>query len=297
MRSVAPDDRRCVSIAPRGGEGTNASRSRALWAALTGIAGGVFSGLTGVGGGAVMVPLLTGQLGLSQHRAHGTSLAIIMFVAVAGVIAYGRAGNIDWPLVLALTPGALAGVYVGARAMVKVPALQLRFLFGLFLLFVAFRQLVWHVSASAPQHDITRYGIDALVGLAGGLLAGVLGVGGGAIFVPAIVIFGLADVAAGEDPQKVAQGVSLVVIVATAMLGTVTNARQAVVAADVLRWSVAAAIAAAFIAAAVANRLDADTLKRVYGVTALLLAAPTLYSSVRRMRAHERMEAVEVGVT
>ncbi|HXH25415.1 MAG TPA: sulfite exporter TauE/SafE family protein [Vicinamibacterales bacterium] len=297
MRSVAFDGLGCVSIAPRGGEGTNASRSRALRAALTGIAGGVFSGLTGVGGGAVMVPLLTGQLGLSQHRAPGTSLAIILLVAVAGVVAYGRAGNIDWPLVLALTPGALVGVYLGARAMVKVPALQLRFLFGLFLLFVAFRQLVWHVSAHAPQHDVARYAIDAGVGFAGGALAGVLGVGGGAIFVPAIAIFGLAGVAAGEDPQKVAQGVSLVVIVATALLGTVTNARQAVVASDVLLWAVPAAVAAAFTAAAVANRLDAEVLKRIYGVTAALLAAPTLYTSLRGMWTHERVDAVELGVS
>ncbi|TAK61977.1 MAG: hypothetical protein EPO22_07900, partial [Dehalococcoidia bacterium] len=54
-----------------------ASGSREVRSVLTGVAGGAFSGLTGVGGGAVMVPLLTGPLRLSQHRAHGTSLAII----------------------------------------------------------------------------------------------------------------------------------------------------------------------------------------------------------------------------
>jgi uncharacterized membrane protein YfcA len=84
--------------------------ARGVRSVLTGIAGGAFSGLTGVGGGAVMVPLLTGQLGLTQHRAHGTSLAIIMFVAVSGVAGYWSAGNIDWRLVLALTPGAVFGV-------------------------------------------------------------------------------------------------------------------------------------------------------------------------------------------
>src|SRR3990172_5797334 len=98
-----------------------ASGSHGIRSVLTGIAGGAFSGLTGVGGGTIMVPLLTGQLKLSQHRAHGTALAIIMFVAVVGVVGYWRAGNIDWGLVLALSPGAILGVYVGARAMVKVP--------------------------------------------------------------------------------------------------------------------------------------------------------------------------------
>lgn len=182
-----------------------------------------------------MVPLLTGRIGLSQHRAHGTSLAIIMFVAAAGALPYGRAGNIDWRLVLALLPGALVGVFVGARAMVKVPALQLRLLFGAFLFFVAFRQLVWHLSADAPATGVEGLAIDLAFGFAGGVLAGVLGVGGGAIFVPTIVILGLAD-AGGEDPQKIAQGVSLVVIVATGALGTATNLRQGTVDLAAARW-------------------------------------------------------------
>lgn len=109
---------------------------------MTGLAGGLFSGLTGVGGGAVMVPLLTGLLGLSQHRAHGTSLAIIVFVASAGVIPYAVAGNVDWGLVVALSIGAALGVYAGARVMQRIPARQLRFLFGLFLLATSVRLLI-----------------------------------------------------------------------------------------------------------------------------------------------------------
>ena len=132
--------------------------SRGVRSILIGVVGGAFSGLTGVGGGAVMVPLLTGQLKLSQHRAHGTSLAMIMFVAGAGAIGYWRAGNIDWQLALALTPGAVAGVIVGAKAMVRVPALQLRLLFGVFLLFVAFRELIWEWTGTSRAADKTEAG-------------------------------------------------------------------------------------------------------------------------------------------
>ena len=245
-----------------------------------------------------MVPMLTGLLKLGQHRrqdksfvdfvAHGTSLAIIAFVAVAGVAGYWRAGNIDWRLVLALTPGAIAGVLVGARAMVKVPAMQLRLLFGLFLFFVAFRQLVWSVSAGTPADGATGLLIEVVFGFAGGVLAGVLGVGGGAIFVPAIVVFGLT----GEtgDPQKVAQGVSLVVIVFTGTAGTVTNLRQETVDMALLRWVAPAAIIAAFLAALAANRVDDAVLRRIYGATALLLGIETVYTSVRGLRAERRVE-------
>lgn len=257
---------------------------------VTGAAGGAFSGLTGVGGGAVMVPMLTGWLKLGQHRAHGTSLAIIMFVAISGVAGYWRAGNIDWRLVLALSPGAIAGAYVGAKAMVKVPALQLRLLFGAFLLFVAFRQLVWHFSAGAGQDGTAGLLIEVAFGFAGGLLAGVLGVGGGAIFVPAIVIFGLADIPSGGDPQKVAQGVSLVVIVCTGAIGTVTNLRQETVDIGIAKWVIPPAMVAAFVASLVANAIDAEALKRIYGVAALGLGVQTIYTSIRGLRSGRPVE-------
>jgi hypothetical protein len=256
-------------------------RPQRLEAAIAGALGGAFAGLTGVGGGAIMVPLLTGRLGLGQHRAHGTSLAVIMFVAPIGVLPYWRAGNIDWPLALALIPGALVGVYAGARTMAKVPPMQLRMLFGAFLLFVAFRQLAWSVSAGAPTTGGEALVLDLATGLAGGMLAGVLGVGGGAVFVPAIVILGLAG---GGDVQQVAQGVSLVVIIATAALGTFTNLRQGVVDLAVVGWVAPAAVVAAVCGALVANRLDADLLKRLFGVTALILGAEAMYSAWRNPR-------------
>jgi uncharacterized membrane protein YfcA len=271
-----------------GGEDTKALGSRTGRSAVTGIAGGTFSGLTGVGGGAVMVPLLTGQLGLSQHRAHGTSLAIILFIAASGAAGYWRAGNIDWRLVATLAPGAVVGVYVGAKAMLRVPAPQLRALFGLFLLFVAFRQLVWHISAGTPHGEAVALVIELGFGFAGGVLAGVLGVGGGAIFVPAIVIFGLAHASAGDDAQKIAQGVSLAVIVCTGFFGTLTNLRQETIDTPVLLAVLLPAMAAAFLASQFANRLDSDVLRRVYGVVALGLGVQILYTTVRgRGRAME----------
>lgn len=88
-----------------------------------------------------MVPLLVGYVKLSQHRAHGTSLAIIVFVAMAAVVRYWSLGLIDWRLAAVLAVGSMVGSYAGARAMTFVPALQLRRVFALFLLTVAVRML------------------------------------------------------------------------------------------------------------------------------------------------------------
>lgn len=90
-----------------------------------------------------MVPLLTGYLRLSQHRAHGTSLAVIIFVAAAAVLRYWSLGHVDWRLAAILALGSVVGGYVGARIMPAVPARQLRRLFALFLLVVAVRMLLF----------------------------------------------------------------------------------------------------------------------------------------------------------
>jgi uncharacterized membrane protein YfcA len=120
-----------------------------------------------------------------------------------------------------------------------------------------------------------------------------LGIGGGAVFVPAIVIFGLAHVTPGEDPQKVAQGVSLVVIVCTGLVGTATNLRQGMVDLPTVSWLLPAAVAAAFVASLFANRLDADVLKRIYGVVALLLGLQMIAATLRSMLAPRTAAAAQ----
>ncbi len=123
----------------RRGSQLKSQRGSALF---TGLAGGFFSGLTGVGGGAIMVPLLTSRLKLPQHLAHGTSLAIVVFVGSAGLAGYWWRDNVDWSLALWLAVGSVGGAYFGAVTMARIPERSLRFLFGLFLLSVAIRMFL-----------------------------------------------------------------------------------------------------------------------------------------------------------
>ncbi len=109
---------------------------------VTGAIGGFVSGLTGIGGGTVMVPLLTGFLRLPQHRAHATSLVIVIFAAGAALTLYMSRGDVDWPMAAAAAGGGIVGGQIGARAMHRVPELKLRAIFALFLLAVGVRLLV-----------------------------------------------------------------------------------------------------------------------------------------------------------
>jgi uncharacterized membrane protein YfcA len=115
---------------------TARTRARSV---VTGLTGGFFSGLTGVGGGTIMVPLLRRLLGLSQHTAHGTSLVIVIFVGTAGLLGYWINDNVDWTLAIWLSVGSAVGAYVGAVTMSRIAPRALQLTFGVFLLSVGIR--------------------------------------------------------------------------------------------------------------------------------------------------------------
>jgi uncharacterized membrane protein YfcA len=118
------------------------ARSLTVRGAVIGIVTGLFSGLSGVGGGALVVPLLTRFLRLPQHQAHGTSLAIIFPVAVAASVHHWSQGVSEWRLVGILAVSSAVGGVLGARMTAGLRAAHLRRLFGAFLLLVSVIMLV-----------------------------------------------------------------------------------------------------------------------------------------------------------
>ncbi len=95
-----------------------------------GAAAGMIAGLLGIGGGIILVPLLAGVLLLGQHQAHGTSLAVVLFIGLPAAITYALFGHMDWVLVLELAVGSMVGVILGAKLMMRMRARELRLLFG-----------------------------------------------------------------------------------------------------------------------------------------------------------------------
>jgi uncharacterized membrane protein YfcA len=102
-----------------------------------GLSGGVFSGLLGVGGGVVMVPLLVLWSGYGQREAHAASLGAIIPISLAGVLTFGAAGEVQFKEAAALAVGAIVGAQVGARVLARARERTLKLGFGLLLLVVA----------------------------------------------------------------------------------------------------------------------------------------------------------------
>jgi uncharacterized protein len=117
-------------------------RSRTLKLAAIAAAAGVFSGLFGVGGGTVMVPLFILWLGHEEREATGTSLAAIVVIATAAVIVQLAYGNVHVDDGLLVGIPAVGGVLAGTWLQQRVPRRQLQVLFALLLLGSAVKLVV-----------------------------------------------------------------------------------------------------------------------------------------------------------
>lgn len=108
-------------------------------AILLGIGAGFVAGLFGVGGGVIIVPGLVLGLGLDQHRAHATSLAIMVVAAGAGATSFAIAGEVDWSATATVFLGSSVGAFAAARFLDRIPPLWLARAFVAIVLVAATR--------------------------------------------------------------------------------------------------------------------------------------------------------------
>ncbi|MEE6388512.1 MULTISPECIES: sulfite exporter TauE/SafE family protein [Microbacterium] len=203
-------------------DATVLKRGPRAYAAFIGIGllAGLLSGLFGVGGGTVIVPLLVLLLAFDQRLAAGTSLAAIVPTAAVGVISYAASGSVAWIPALILAAGAVVGAQIGTRLLPRISQTALRWGFVGFLVVVIVSLFLVIPSRDAVFELTWLTGIAlVVVGIGTGVLAGLIGVGGGVIVVPVLMLaFGTSDL--------VAKGTSLLMMIPTALSGTVGNLRN-----------------------------------------------------------------------
>lgn len=108
-------------------------------ALMTGFAGGVVGGLLGIGGAIVLVPLMVNFLGVKQHMAHATSLAVIIPGALVSALVYKGFGQLDLELAGLFAIGGIVGAYIGASLMPYVKPYVLKRIFAVVTLVIAIR--------------------------------------------------------------------------------------------------------------------------------------------------------------
>ena len=184
---------------------------------LIGLVAGFMSGLFGVGGGIVIVPLLLAFGGLPRKLASGTSLAAIVPTSAVGVIAYATRGSVDVLAAALLAAGAVVGAQLGALLLARLSVAAVRIVFMVFALVVAV-QLFLVVPERGDGIELDGWTIAGLVivGLLTGVLSGLIGIGGGVVVVPALILL-------FESSDLVAKGTSMLMMVPTAISGTIGN--------------------------------------------------------------------------
>ena len=154
-----------------------------------GAAGGFIAGLLGIGGGALIVPLLVFVFhaqGFSPdhvlHMALATTMASIVFTALASARAYHARGSVDWKMARSMVPGTLAGAFVAALAAGVIPTRQLAVVFTV-LMFVAATQIILDLK---PKIAVFQPGarIVFAAGAVIGAFSSLLAVGGASLSIP-----------------------------------------------------------------------------------------------------------------
>ncbi|MCL4492792.1 MAG: sulfite exporter TauE/SafE family protein [Nitrospirae bacterium] len=226
---------------------------------LIGFFGGFFGGLVGVGGGVIMIPAMVSLMKLNQHKAHGTSLVAVVFTGLAGSVIYFLYNAVDWKVSAMLAVSAILTARLGALFAHSLPEAKLRKAFGSFLIFISV-MLLMKPYLPKIAHDFnvwSKAGIFLLTGAATGFLSGMMGVGGGTVMIPPMVLL------AGME-QHLAQGTSLLAMAPVGISGALTHYKLGNVHTKIICGLVTGAIAGSYLGGAAANMLPEEYLRYVF---------------------------------
>lgn len=256
-----------------------APHTRVLHALLIGLGAGLLAGMFGVGGGILIVPMLVMVARFDQRFAHGTSLAAVFPIAVSNIFTYWAHGHIDWHLAFFLALGAVCGAFLGTHLLQILNRRALAVSFSLVMVFTAVR-LFWHVTTDGrgAMTVLTAVG-SVLLGVLAGTLSGLLGIGGGVVMVPLMVmLLGI--------PPVIAKGTAAAVTIPTAATGTWRNRTKKNVDMRSAGIIGAGGTVTAIIGGMIANNMPDRLSNTLFAVLLLTLAARLLLEVRKEARVH-----------
>lgn len=186
---------------------------------ILGFCAGTFGGLLGIGGSVLMIPVLTILLHRNYHLAQAAAMIVNFFVAAPSVLRHHRAGAVRWNLALRMLPFGVVCILIGVFLSNTLNAEWLVRIFGAFLLFEVInnvRRLIGRKPEPLHEHARTGWTMAGILGSIMGFVAGLLGIGGGALVVPLLNRF-------GRLPLRQAIATSSAVMCITSIVGATTK--------------------------------------------------------------------------
>jgi len=249
-----------------------------ILAILAGALTGLLLGLLGSGGSIITIPTLIYLLGVEPKEAIAMSLGIVAITASITAVNHWRRGNVDMDVAVTFGLFGVAGTYAGAKLGVITPVVVQLTVFAVVMYAAAYRMLKPQPTEfNAVGADVVRgipiWGRDssaflqtALLGLAVGALTGFVGVGGGFLIIPALVLL-------SRIPMKRAVGTSLVIVAFNCFTGFAGYAGAVTINYPLMALFTAVAIVGSFFGAMLTHRISAETLKRGFAVFLILVAS------------------------
>lgn len=239
-----------------------------VFAWLGAMAIGVSLGLLGSGGSILTVPVLVYLIGQDEKLAIAGSLAIVGAIALAGSIPYLRKRQVDWRTVVLFGIPGMAGTYMGAWLATWVSGVVQLALFAVVMLVASWQMLKPAVLDDTPHEprEVWKIGLD---GLLVGILTGLVGVGGGFLIVPALVLLG------GLSMHR-AVATSLVIIALKSFTGfwkylDVLDQQNLVLDWNVIAIVTALGVAGSVIGSRIAGRVDQHKLRKIFGLFLIVM--------------------------
>jgi len=226
---------------------------------LVGILAGFFGGLVGVGGAVIMIPFMVGVMKIGQHKAHGTSLVALVFTGISGAVTYALKGSVDIMASVLMAATAVFAARYGVLFAHVLPEWKLKRAFGGFLIFVSIFMLtkpyLYHMAS--PATGLMKVMVLLVAGVFTGFLSGMMGVGGGAIMVAAMVLF------AGFG-QHIAQGSSMLAMIPAGASGAYTYWRLGNVVTGILSGLIPGVLIGTFIGGSLALAIPDAALRVIF---------------------------------
>jgi uncharacterized membrane protein YfcA len=239
-------------------------------AAALAILMGLALGLLGGGGSILTVPILVYVVGFEAKRAIAMSLGVVGVTSLAGALRHRRAGNVVVRTALLFGVVTMAAAYAAARLAVYIDGRVQLIMFGVIMLLAAafmFRQGPPAEGARVPSRPLL-----IAAGLAVGAVTGLVGVGGGFLIVPALVLL-------AHLPMKQAVGTSLLVIALNSMAGMAGYVGQVDFAWGFMAAFTAFALAGIVAGAHLVQFVSQEALKRGFAVFLVIMGFFILYQN------------------
>jgi uncharacterized membrane protein YfcA len=260
-----------------------------ILAILAGIATGIVLGLFGSGGSIIATPALLYLLDVAPKSAIAMSMGIVAVTATIAALDNWKRGNVDVSVAAVFGLFGVVGTYAGARIGVVTPVVIQLVVFALVMYAAAWRMLKpTRIAAHAPG-NVSVSGNEAVLGFNGmfsphmaqmamhgigvGVLTGFVGVGGGFLIVPALVLL-------SRIPMKTAVGTSLAIVAVKSYAGFAGYMGAVPIDWALMGGFTAVTVVASFVGTRIAHRFSQDALKRGFAVFRLFVASYILLKSV-----------------